>query len=150
MYDSLPGMVIVCLRLFTGAWFLLELWQTLQYYHPMAPGRDTYLKLGAVYGVWFITFPVYVAVAALIAEHSRDKIAVGLVVATDTIATLVIAGWFTASWVADHFDSSGQVQGRYSAVPGTSMGLGGIDLYCHDDGDEAEPLSLSAGINADC
>ena len=124
MYDSLPGMVIVGLRLMATMWFLLELWQTLQYYHPTAPGRDTYFKLGAVYGVWFLTFPLYVAIAALVEPWSRDKVVVGLVVSTDTVAVVVIALWFRALWVDEHFDSSGQVQGRYSAVlPGLSMGM---------------------------
>jgi len=121
MYDSLPGMVIVCLRLVAAAWFILELWQTLQYYHPAAPGRETYFKLGGVYGVWFLTFPFYVALAALIAAHTRDKVVIGLVVVTDTVALVVIALWFRPAWVDEHFDSSGQVQGRYSAVlPGFS------------------------------
>jgi len=121
-------MVLVGLRIVMTLWFLLELFQTLQYYHPSAPGRDTYIRMAWVFTPWFLSFPIYVAIAAIIAAHSRDKVVISLIVLTDALALVVLAVWFKASWVADHFDSSGQIQGRYSVVPGPTGYLDEAEL----------------------
>jgi len=113
MYDTLPGMGILALRIATLIWFLFEVWQTLQYYHSTATGRITYLWLGLIGGLWLISFPIYIAIAPIFGHQWRDQAVVILVVATDMVALLSVAAWFRASWVAEHFDTSGQVQ--YSA-----------------------------------
>jgi len=130
MYDTLPGMFIVGLRLIGLLWFLIELYSTLQYYHPSATGRSTYIQLGGVFGFWFLSFIIYVCIGPIFSAHVRDKAVILFMVLTDLAAMLILTSWFRAGWVAENLDTSGQVQGRYTAVSTNTLAWNAYEASC--------------------
>eukprot|EP00163_Fabomonas_tropica_P019114 TRINITY_DN3358_c0_g1_i2.p1 TRINITY_DN3358_c0_g1~~TRINITY_DN3358_c0_g1_i2.p1 ORF type:complete len:328 (+),score=86.24 TRINITY_DN3358_c0_g1_i2:484-1467(+) len=73
VYESIPGIILLVLRMFTWMWFLWNLRHT--FTHETHPDkRKFYLVFGLMYSLWFIALPVIVGVATVLDPWVRMKI----------------------------------------------------------------------------
>jgi hypothetical protein len=93
-YDSIPGLIIILLRVGMVAWFLWCLRSTMGF--EMLPDkRRFYIVFGFCYTIWFLLLPGIVALALVLFEWERFKTVKGLILSADALAflSLVILWW---------------------------------------------------------
>jgi len=93
-YDSVPGLIVILMRVAMTAWFLWCLRSTLSF--EMLPDkRRFYILYGFFYTIWFLILPGIVALALVFAEWERFKTVKALTLTADSLAflSLVILWW---------------------------------------------------------
>eukprot|EP01116_Phalansterium_solitarium_P011476 TRINITY_DN27167_c0_g1_i1.p1 TRINITY_DN27167_c0_g1~~TRINITY_DN27167_c0_g1_i1.p1 ORF type:complete len:420 (-),score=67.38 TRINITY_DN27167_c0_g1_i1:290-1549(-) len=105
MYDSIPGIIVVCLRVLAMLWFLWSIRQShLEESHPNK--RRFYIIFGATYLVWFLMLPLVCALAAAMPPWERYKVVQSLYVTTNAAAIFVLQWLLWPSRAAEYFQIS--------------------------------------------
>eukprot|EP01104_Vermistella_antarctica_P017944 TRINITY_DN6500_c0_g1_i1.p1 TRINITY_DN6500_c0_g1~~TRINITY_DN6500_c0_g1_i1.p1 ORF type:complete len:416 (+),score=99.10 TRINITY_DN6500_c0_g1_i1:152-1399(+) len=102
VYQSIPGIIVVVLRLMTFAYFLYELVLTFRE-EQQTEKRSFYVKFGITYSLWFLSLPIVVAVAMVLPEWYREKLVVLISTSITTLAYGILAFLMWPSRVTKFF-----------------------------------------------
>jgi len=101
-YDSVPGIIVICLRVVTLVWFLWYLWKTYQL-ETLPEKRKFYIYFGVVYVIWFVALPIIVIIAAALSPWVREKIVTGLTLSINSLAFLALGFLLWPSRASEYF-----------------------------------------------
>jgi len=102
IYDTVPGMLVVAVRLGAFAWFCVELKHTME--GENIEGKSSFYKLfGAAMTFWNLSFPVYVAIGAAVEPWYKVKVMYSLTTITNLVAVVSLVALFWPRWVASNF-----------------------------------------------
>jgi len=101
-YGTVPGILIVCLRVLTLIWFGWSLRGS--YLEESHPGkRRFYLLFGGIFTLWWIQLPLIVIIAGQLAEWVRQKTVMGMYLTTNSLAIAILAFLLWPSRAQEYF-----------------------------------------------
>lgn len=89
-YDTIPGIVVVVLRVGILGWFLWSLRNTIRL-ESLPEKRNFYMIFGACYSAWFLLLPLIVLFAYFLAPHVRFRAIQGLSISVDFLGLAALA-----------------------------------------------------------
>jgi hypothetical protein len=102
-YDSVPGLIVILLRIGVTAWFLWCLRATVGF-ETLPEKRKFYTLFGFCYTVWFLLLPGIVALAYALPEWVRFKTVGGLSLSADALAFIVFVVILSPSRAVSFFN----------------------------------------------
>mmetsp|Transcript_34577 Transcript_34577/g.86880 ORF Transcript_34577/g.86880 Transcript_34577/m.86880 type:complete len:446 (-) Transcript_34577:864-2201(-) len=84
VYETAPGIVLLVVRVLVGCVYGAFLFFTLRAEDTQVK-RLFYIVMGVVFGLWFITLPVWTIIAAAVDEWVRFKVVLGLSLTSNTL-----------------------------------------------------------------
>lgn len=124
-YDSIPGLLVILLRLGLAGWFLWSLSKTVQL-ESVAEKRTFYLYFGGSYTLWFLLLPAIVAFALVLEPWYQMRTVTGMMLTADALAMLWFVILLSASRAAKYFNIKAtphllaeqqRLAGAYGSVP---------------------------------
>eukprot|EP01121_Diplochlamys_sp_Union-15-3_P016403 TRINITY_DN5567_c0_g1_i1.p1 TRINITY_DN5567_c0_g1~~TRINITY_DN5567_c0_g1_i1.p1 ORF type:complete len:451 (-),score=44.13 TRINITY_DN5567_c0_g1_i1:20-1324(-) len=88
-YDSVPGLLVVLLRVLTLIWFFWCLVKTRRL-ETNPEKRRFYLFFGLGFGLWFVALPLIVAISLGLPSWWRQKVVDGLILTINVIAYILL------------------------------------------------------------
>jgi len=88
-YASIPGLLVILLRLGLTGWFLWSLSKTVQL-ETVTEKRTFYLYFGGSYTLWFLLLPAIVAFALVLEPWYQMRTVTGMMLSADALAMM----WF--------------------------------------------------------
>lgn len=102
IYDTVPGMFVVAVRLAAFIWFCVELKSTMEAEN--IEGKTHFYRMfGVAMGFWNLSFPVYVAIGAAVEPWYKVKVMYSLSTITNLVAVISLIALFWPRWVASNF-----------------------------------------------
>jgi len=101
-YDSIPGLIVVILRVGVLGWFLWSLRNTIRL-ESLPEKRTFYMVFGICYALWFLALPGIVLIAYLLAATVRFRLIQGLSVSVDFVALAALAFLLWPSRASKYF-----------------------------------------------
>jgi len=102
-YDSVPGLIVIILRIGVAAWFLWCLRGTVGF-EALPEKRKFYIIFGIFYTAWFLVLPGIVALALGLSEWYRLKIVTGMTLSVDAIAFIAFVILLSPSRAVSFFN----------------------------------------------
>jgi len=102
-YDSIPGLIVILLRLGLACWFLWCLRTTIQL-ESLSEKKNFYFFFGFVFTVWLLLLPAIVAFALVLAPWYRLRTVTGMMLSVDALATLLLAILLAPSRASKYFN----------------------------------------------
>jgi len=90
IYESVPGIILLVLRVFTLGWFLWEL-RTTYLQETDSNKRRFYLMFGGAYTVWFLMLVIIVLIALIIPAWDRAKVVIGMSLCNNCLGFCLLA-----------------------------------------------------------
>eukprot|EP01121_Diplochlamys_sp_Union-15-3_P022340 TRINITY_DN9471_c0_g1_i2.p1 TRINITY_DN9471_c0_g1~~TRINITY_DN9471_c0_g1_i2.p1 ORF type:complete len:425 (-),score=30.17 TRINITY_DN9471_c0_g1_i2:17-1291(-) len=88
-YDSVPGFIVVLIRILTLCWFVYCLWRTYNL-ESLPEKRRFYIIFGIIFTIWFISLPLFVGIAMELSPWWKLKLIDGLILTTNGIALVIL------------------------------------------------------------
>jgi len=101
-YDSIPGIIVVVLRVGILGWFLWCLRATIRL-ESLPEKRSFYFIFGGGYTVWFVSLPILVLVAYLVSPTVRYRMITGMEIAVDFVALAALGFLLWPTRAAKYF-----------------------------------------------
>jgi len=102
-YDSVPGLIVIILRIGVAAWFLWCLRSTVGF-EALPEKRRFYIIFGFCYTAWFLLLPGIVALALGLSEWVRFRVVSGLSLTVDAIAFIAFVVLLSPSRAVSFFN----------------------------------------------
>jgi len=103
VYESIPGVIILCIRMVTMGWFLFCLRGSfLDESHPNK--RRFYFIFGIIYTIWFLLLPLIVIIAKVdAADWNKYRLVQGLYLTLNLLGFGILVFLFWPSKAAEYF-----------------------------------------------
>ena len=124
IYESVPGTVVLVLRLAMFFWFIRSLIETFRL-EASLERRSLYKTVAVIYSLWFLSLPLIVVGAYMLSPWYRAKVVSALVYSVHTIALSVFGVLFWPSRAKRYFNIKQSINA--DAEEGKSLLRGGYD-----------------------
>jgi len=103
VYETVPGIIILCIRVLTMAWFLFCLRGSfLDESHPNK--RRFYFVFGSIYTVWFLLLPLIVIISSVdTADWNKYRLVQGMYLTLNALGFGIMIFLFWPSKAAEYF-----------------------------------------------
>jgi len=102
-YDSVPGLIVILLRLGLTCWFLWCLRTTIQL-EGLMEKKNFYVYFGGSFTLWFLLLPSIVAFALILEPWFRMRTVTGMMLSADALAMLVFCILLAPSRASKYFN----------------------------------------------